>query len=220
MSSQSPRLPSISILPTSLLPFGVPRHFWIDGSKSVNIEDAFKYPITTIPLAIATTDSCLQHSDKAQLRNFLINESKASLKSVPKGYRWQVDGMAAIRSLKPKDTCETFINILVHFVTPSRVGEPTFVGIINDTFRDKSLKEGTRNKRCHGGSRVHFKGVQQHMVQGMLWQKFLHSDANKEDLITLVANYLQSEDGRSKLSCPFVVTTKECTAEIKAEKCL
>ena len=178
------------------------RHFWIDDSKSVNIEDAFKYPITTIPLAIAT------------------NESKASLKSVSKGCRSQVDGMAAIRSLKPKETYETFINNLVHFVTPSKDCEPIFVGIINDTFGEKSLKEGTRNERGHCGSRVHFKRVQQHMVDGMWWQKFLHSNANKEDLITLVSNYLQSEDGRSKLPCPLFVTTKESTVEIKAEKCL
>ena len=188
-------------------------------AKSVKMEDAFKYPIMTVPVAIATADSGLRQSDKAQLRNFLINESKASLKSVPKGCRWLVDGMVAIRSLIPKETDEIFRNNLVNFITPSKDDDSTFVGIIIDTYREKNLKEGTRNERGLSGSSVHVKGVKQHMVQGMCWQDFLHSNKNKEDLITLIINYLQSKDGRSKLSCPFVVTAKERTIEIKANKC-
>ena len=123
--------------------------------------------------------------------------------------------MVAIRSLKPKETYETFINNLVHFGTPSKDGESIFMEIINDTVREKSLKEGTRNERGHGGYRIHFKRVQHYMLHGMRWQKFLYSNANK-DLITLVANYLHMyvyvyiyiyimEGERSKLSCPFIL---------------
>ena len=45
--------------------------------------------------------------------------------------------MAAIMSLKPKETYETFMN----FVIPFENDECTFVGIINDTYKEKSLRK-------------------------------------------------------------------------------
>ena len=44
--------------------------FGLMVANSVNTEAAFKYPITTIPLAIASTDGGLRQSDTAQLRIF------------------------------------------------------------------------------------------------------------------------------------------------------
>ena len=102
--------------------------------------------------------------------------------------------MAATRSLKPKETYETFINNLAHFVIPSKDDEPIFLGIINDIFREKNLEEGTKNERGLSGSRVHVTAVLQHMVQGMRWEEFLHKSENKDDLITLAGNYSQSKD--------------------------
>ena len=55
--------------------------------------------------------------------------------------------MAAIMSLKPKETYETCINNLVHFVIPFKDDERTFVGIINGTYREKSLKKEQGMKR-------------------------------------------------------------------------
>ena len=55
------------------------------------------------------------------------------------------------------------------------------------------------------------------MVQGFTSNEL--SNENEEDLITLVANYLQSYDGRSKLPCSFISTTNKSTVEIKTEKC-
>ena len=111
------------------------------------------------------------------------------MKYVPKGCGWLADGMDAIRSLKSKEAYETTENNLVHFATP-------FVGIINDIYTKKSLKEGTKNERALGGSMVHVKGVKQHIVHGMRWQEFLHSNENKEYLITLVAKQRWKVDKR------------------------
>ena len=49
--------------------------FGLMVANSVNTEAAFKYPITTIPLAIASTDSGLRQSDTAQLRIFPDGDS-------------------------------------------------------------------------------------------------------------------------------------------------
>ncbi len=107
--------------------------FGLMVSKSVSMEEAFNFPITSVPLSIATTEYSLRQSDKSQFRNLLIKESDSTTDVVPKRCAWLTDGMAAIRSLKAKTTYREFIDCLVQFVTPSRELEPNSVGIINDT---------------------------------------------------------------------------------------
>lgn len=80
--------------------------------------------------------------------------------------------MAAIRSLKSKRTYKAFIDNFIHFVISAEELKPAFVGIINDTYREKRLKEGTRQDRGEAGPRVHVKGVHQHMVLGVRWEEF------------------------------------------------
>ena len=43
-------------------------------------------------------------------------------------------------SSKPRETHETFMNNLVHFVIPFENDERTFVVIIKDTYAEKSLQ--------------------------------------------------------------------------------
>ena len=94
------------------------------------------------------------------------------MKSAPKGCGCRFDGKAAIMSLKPRETHETFMNNLVHFVIPFENDERTSVVIINDTYAEKSLKKE------HG-----MKGV--FVVQGFTSNELSNEN---EDLITLVAN--------------------------------
>ena len=71
--------------------------FEVIASKSVNIENAFNYPITSVPLAIATPDGKLRQSDKASFRNYILRESKATIHEYPNEVTWLVDGLALIR---------------------------------------------------------------------------------------------------------------------------
>eukprot|EP00794_Sanderia_malayensis_P001365 gene1365-biopygen1116 len=43
---------------------------------------------------------------------------------------------------------------------------------------------------------------------------FFHKGENKENLIPAIADYVQSKEGRSKLRCPVVITSKELTYQI------
>ena len=52
------------------------------------------------------------------------------------------------------------------------------------------------------------------MLQGFRWDEFLHRGDNKENLIAIISDSLQSPEGRSKLPCPFIVTSKEHTFRI------
>ena len=76
------------------------------------------------------------------------------------------------------------------------------------------MKEGTRQGRREQGPRVYARSVDQIMLQGMRWEEFLYRGDNKEDLIAIISGSLQSPEGRSKLSCPFIVASKEHTFKI------
>ena len=153
-------------------------------AKSISKEEAFSHCVTSVPLSVATPEGELRQSDKASLRNFLNDEASAASKCVPQKAVWFVDGLAAIRSLKPKDTFEEWIDTLLRFITPPDIAEASVIGMINDTYSSYSTKSGTR-KRRGDGTRTHVEGAKQHMPSGMKWQEFLENSNNKEDLVNL-----------------------------------
>ena len=58
--------------------------FGILVAKSVNINEAFKFPIISLPLAVANPDGSLRQGDRASLRNLLIENSSSSSTVIPK----------------------------------------------------------------------------------------------------------------------------------------
>lgn len=63
---------SVSVLKEERQAFG------LLAAKAMNLRDALKYPITSVPLAIANPDSSIKFSEKSELRNALIKKSDAS----------------------------------------------------------------------------------------------------------------------------------------------
>ena len=59
----------------------------------------------SVRLAVATRKSTLSQPDKAGLRNYIINLSKSSSHEYLRDVICVVDGMAAVRSLPPRATC-------------------------------------------------------------------------------------------------------------------
>ena len=57
--------------------------FGLIVAKSVSMEEAFAYPITSVPLSIAEPDSKLRQSDKASFRNYFMKEAVATLTVCP-----------------------------------------------------------------------------------------------------------------------------------------
>ena len=118
-------------------------------TKSVDIKDAFiNYPITSLPLSIATPNSGLFQAGKAGFRNHIINEANAVEKNSPTEAQWIVDGMAAFRSIKPKDTYEDWFVQLIKFLTPPANANGHSLDIIMDNYIESSVKEGTRQNRA------------------------------------------------------------------------
>ena len=198
----------ISILKEDRIAFG------LIISKSMNLETAFKYPITSLPLAIADPDSTLRSSSKSSLRNYLIDESGASLKSAPKNCSWLIDGMAAVRTVGTKKTYKEWIKALVTFITPLDEVEPIQFGMINDVYIEGSTKNCTRSKRGESGGIVKVEGFEQHMQHGRSWHEFLCNAKNKTELLKLIGRFIKDEM-KNQLSIPFIFTTEDRTYEMK-----
>ena len=176
-------LKSLSVLKEDCQAFG------LLVNKTEKLAEAFKYPITSVPLAVATPESTLYQSDKAGLRNYMINLSKRSSHKYPRDAQWVIDGMAAIRLVPPRSTYEEWFKTLVKPITPPAEARATSLKIIMDTYVELSVKEGTRRQPGdEPGLRTFISGLQQKMPQGDKWLSLLSNGENKTDLIHLFVN--------------------------------
>ena len=87
--------------------------------------------------------------------------------------------------------------------------------MINDTYRERSIKDGTRKDRGLSSIKVTVQGFDQHMPQGTRWSELLHNGENKSSLLKLISKFVQSEDGRKCLRYPFIVTEEEKTYKVE-----
>ena len=72
--------------------------------KVTNESESLRYPLTSVPLALATPDRDLRQGSKAVLRNFLMEDSNCTADHPSVATDWFVDGMAAIRAVPRQDT--------------------------------------------------------------------------------------------------------------------
>ena len=64
-----------------------------------------QYPLALVPSSIVASDGTLWPSQKHLLRMYIVAQSEATTKECPQNARWLIDGVAAMRSLKPNMTC-------------------------------------------------------------------------------------------------------------------
>ena len=144
----------------------------------------------------------------------IIEESDAVTNVCPANARWLVDGMAAMRSVKPRETYKEWFTALLRFSKPPVESCALSVEMINDTYRKESVKGGTRLNRGNVSKRTYIQGYDQQMLQGNTWNSFFHNIDNKRDLIKLASKFYQSPEGRQMLSLPLTFTDGDRTLEI------
>lgn len=124
-------------------------------------EEAFAFPMTDDPLTIATPDGTLWHGCRSILRNTLFEESNALTDTTLTNARWLVDGMATMWALKPKNSYLEWLQVLVfNFIQPPKGSNPLRVEILNDTYVERSNKEGVREIRREMFQRIHIEGFE------------------------------------------------------------
>ncbi len=106
--------------------------FGVLVGKAATLEEAFTFPITSIPLSLATPEGSLRQSDKASLRNYLIKQAEAVVDCPPKRARWIIDGMALFRIVKPKDTYREWFVSVLRCASPPKEANPSRIEIVNE----------------------------------------------------------------------------------------
>ena len=67
--------------------------FGVIAAKLNDLHEAFSYPITSLPLSIASPDSSLSQPDKAGFRNFIMKSSNSISSYFAQAAKWIIDGM-------------------------------------------------------------------------------------------------------------------------------
>ena len=115
--------------------------------KTTCLEDALSYPLTTVPLALASPDGDLRQGTKASLRNHMIEDPDLVTCDTPKEKHWIFDGMAVIRAMKPKPNWGIFTESFIKACTPASESKPISIAIIMDTYEEGRVKEMTQKRR-------------------------------------------------------------------------
>ena len=71
-----------------------------------------------------------------------------------------------MRSLKSRKTHSEWMIALLQFMEPPEESLPYLIGMINDTYREQSAKQGTRRDRGETGTQTKLEGSDQHMPKG------------------------------------------------------
>ena len=98
--------------------------------KSTSLQEAHSYPLTSVPLALASPDGDLRQGSKASLRNYLIEEFSAISAVASEGAKWIVDGMAIMRGMKPRETWGEFCESFIKACMPDKDSAPATLVII------------------------------------------------------------------------------------------
>ena len=177
--------------------------------KSTSLTEAHSYPLTSVPLALASPDGDLRQSAKSSLRNHLMDVTNAVEENPLLSATWIVDGMAVIRSMNPKVNWGKFCEAFIDNCMPPENLVPAKLEIVMDTYDEGRIKEMTQKRRGTTNRRIVIEGADQAMPKSREWPDFLSDGNNKTELIKFIATYCQSENFRSKLRIPMVITHEE-----------
>ena len=72
--------------------------------KEVKLEDAFRYPVTSVPLNLVFPHSAITQNPKQHFRSYLIDVSKACESTLANEAPWIRDTMSVMSAIKVKQT--------------------------------------------------------------------------------------------------------------------
>ena len=105
-------------------------------AKATSLHEVFTYPITPVPLSVATPCGSLYQSHKLSFRNELLNNSKSSNCSL--NATWIIDEMFAVRSVQPRDTYRQYFVDLFKYIIPPKSAQAKELHIVMDTYKSNS----------------------------------------------------------------------------------
>ncbi|ROL03949.1 UDP-N-acetylglucosamine/UDP-glucose/GDP-mannose transporter [Anabarilius grahami] len=134
----------------------------MDSGREVNIDGLLQEELCAVPLSLATTESVLRPTSKADLATKLQAGAKETVLS-PSLVRTCtiIDGMALVRAIGKPQNASTFgdyADICIQKVTGDLHGNITRVGLVFDQYLQNSIKGGTSKTQPHAARNPHHLG--------------------------------------------------------------
>ena len=110
--------------------------FGVLCAKAITLDEALKYPMTSLPLSLALPDGTMRQGAKSVFREHLLNSKKVSAKlhSVPKNARWIYDGIRLFTTTKPQKTYIEYFRNILKAATPPFGSQSLQIEIISDLY--------------------------------------------------------------------------------------
>lgn len=130
----------------------------MESGREVNIDKLLQKELCAVPLSLATTDSVLRPTNKADLATILQAGAKGTeLSPSIVSTCTIIDGMALVRAIgKPPNalTFGDYADIFMQNVTGYLHGNITRVDLVFDQYQQNSIKAGARAKRSTGPQKI------------------------------------------------------------------
>ena len=156
----------------------------IAQSRSVDLQEIFKYPMGSVPYAPADSMGTMIKTKKADLLAELEKDT-TYFSSFLKSSCSIVDGMALVRKVKCVElTFDKAADEILNAALSSANGS-TKIDIVFDIYKDESVKNVERNRRC--SDTLSFKEIVGTSVIRQ-WNSFLGDSNNKNSLVHFLVN--------------------------------
>ena len=101
----------------------------------MNLEEAFRYPVTSVSLSLAFPDLTLRQNVRDHFRNYLIERSKAFESTQLNEGGWIIDTMSNMRAIRVKEIYKECFNTHIKFTLPNSTLKPLSIEYLNDMYR-------------------------------------------------------------------------------------
>ncbi|KAF3835485.1 hypothetical protein F7725_028043 [Dissostichus mawsoni] len=167
----------------------------MESGREVNMDELLQKELCAVPLSLATTDSVLRPTNKADLATILQAGAKETELS-PSVMRTCtiIDGMALVRAMGKPHNASTFgeyADVFTQRVASNLHGNVTRVDIVFDRYQQNSIKSGTRTKRSTTQRKVRTI-VSRDVKLPANWNSFIEMDENKANLTHFLSTELEN----------------------------
>ncbi|KAG1711251.1 hypothetical protein GQR58_002553 [Nymphon striatum] len=186
--------------------------FSISNERVIDLPAALTYPLSPIPLSLATADGHRRKTSKSKLTSLLIDgvtlkDPKAdnSIRDIRKNTTFVLDLIAAIRTMT--NLPNTYEEFVWNFVSTLPKGCKR-LDIVADTYRKNSIKGGERNARG-SSQKVIIASSKSRLPRD--FSAFMRNGENKTRLIEIISEVLRNNFKKvlAMLRCPTICISQE-----------
>ena len=158
--------------------------------RSIDLEEVFMYPLGPIPYAVADDLGLMLKTRKVELL-FELEKDIIYVDKIPRHSCSVIDGMALVRKIKGTGlTFNQLANDLLNTVLSTGL-ESTHIDVVFDVYKDYSIKNAERKRRC------------EHRLTGSQtirqWNTFLGNNTNKTELVKFLASEWRKKELRKEV---------------------